>query len=334
MTKSTRWIIFPIICLVCVALAGVVAWRILQNRTPLAANLHSVVLVSPTEGWAVGDSAGSNGSLLMHYDHNTWTRIATPAGMQENDSLIEIALDSPNDGWVIGTNPDQVVNGRDTAGILLHLTNGVWQVTDRNLLSIPRTIALDTTKDGWLAGDDGLVMHYDGTTWHQMLLPKALKSMSFMALSIVGPNDIWFADTFGNIAHFDGQQWTLTQFSYHDATVAAFAMTSDQSGWALINQIGSSQTVALHNVAGEWLPVQLPKNKGITGLALSSDSTGWAVGSEGAILRLQNGTWSVQNSATSNILNAVASFDNMAVAVGQNGAIVSYHNGSWSSYSW
>ena len=332
MSRSNNRSIITIVCLVCVVLAGVAVWRILLHRPSISANLHGVVLISSTEGWAVGDSP--NGGLLMHYARNKWASIATPAGMQDLDSLIGIALDSSEDGWVIGANPKQVVNGRDTAGILLHMTNGVWQVTDRELPSIPRALALDGANDGWLAGDDGLVMHYDGTTWHQQSLPTEFSNMSFTALSLVGPHDIWLADVFGNIAHYDGHQWTRTQLGNHDVSVTAFAMTSDLSGWAFMNQIGSSQTVALHDVAGEWLPVQLPQNKGLTGLALSSDATGWAVGGGGTILKLQDGTWSAQSSATSSILNAVASTDGAAVAVGQNGVIVSYHGGAWSNYVW
>ena len=65
-------------------------------------------------------------------------------------------------------------------------------------------------------------------------------------------------------------------------------------------------------------------------MALSGPNDGWAVGHNGAILRLTGGAWSAVSSPTADYLSSVAlSGPNDGWAVGHNGAILRLSEGTW-----
>lgn len=106
-------------------------WTVVDNLkrtvhgTP---SLRSLVMVSPTEGWAAGaqiqvEYPSSNGSgdtapgpkdtytsYLLHYLDGQWTEVAVPNVKTVNG----LAMDAPNDGWAAAD------------GGLLHDHNGAW----------------------------------------------------------------------------------------------------------------------------------------------------------------------------------------------------------------
>lgn len=60
--------------------------------SPTSNDLLSVV-ISPTEGWAVGESG-----TILHYHGGSWSRASSPTNMY----LDSVAMDSPTDGWAVG----------------------------------------------------------------------------------------------------------------------------------------------------------------------------------------------------------------------------------------
>ncbi|MDV7390169.1 hypothetical protein RZS08_02395, partial [Arthrospira platensis SPKY1] len=55
-------------------------------------------MVSPSDGWAVGQENNTFTSLLMRWDGSTWSRIDSPA----RQHLRAIDLVSADDGWAVG----------------------------------------------------------------------------------------------------------------------------------------------------------------------------------------------------------------------------------------
>lgn len=77
-----------------------------------------------------------------------------------------------------------------------------------------------TADDAWALGSGG-VLHWDGTSWRGVSLPRG-RGASYSAISASGPNDVWLAgvrtgpligaNTRGlstAVAHFDGRRWTV-----------------------------------------------------------------------------------------------------------------------------
>ena len=74
--------------------------------TPVARSISSLVMVSATDGWAVG----AEGAILR-YTGGSWSAVTSPTSAY----LFELSLVSATDGWAVGE-----------AGTILHYTGGAW----------------------------------------------------------------------------------------------------------------------------------------------------------------------------------------------------------------
>lgn len=126
------------------------------------AALSRIVMVSATEGWAVGGycgcgtGRGSNspsGSLILHYQNGVWSEATNPSHPL-SQYLFDIAMSSATEGWAAGF-----------GGTLLHYSGGAWTVTNgpttRGLISL----SLSSATDGWAVGDDGTILQLQYGAW-------------------------------------------------------------------------------------------------------------------------------------------------------------------------
>lgn len=119
-------------------------------REPSSAShntLTSVAMVSPTEGWAVGD----NGNIIHQMD-GTWTAV----NRLTNEFLTSVAMVSANEGWAVGN-----------SGTILHYTNGAWtRIKGPNADSL-NAVAMVSANEGWAVGNGmygGTILHYMSPT--------------------------------------------------------------------------------------------------------------------------------------------------------------------------
>jgi hypothetical protein len=219
--------------------------------------LRDVAMVSPTEGWAVGETrscdtapassptaSGPNSSptpachsgiLLMHYLHSKWSPVHLPFQV---GGLSTISALSPTDVWAAGNT------------IILHYDGHTWQdmpnpehyiLTDMQMLS-------DT--DGWATGssgggmyEPGLLLHFDGHTWTPQTLPANLansqQAVDLGNVTMISPTEGWLLATVyggsppqvGFILHYTHGQWTI-QDRIDNASVGSIWMPSATDGWA------------------------------------------------------------------------------------------------------
>jgi hypothetical protein len=76
--------------------------------------LHSIDMISPTEGWVVGD-----GQEILHLRNGTWTKEGTTLHGFETD---QVAMTSASEGWAIGG----PLSGDGPGPAVLHYHDGVW----------------------------------------------------------------------------------------------------------------------------------------------------------------------------------------------------------------
>ncbi len=106
-------------------------------------------------------------------------------------------------------------------------------------------------------------------------------------------------------------------------------MTGETSAWAV-----GSGGVILHYRNGGWTLITSPSSANLTALAMTSETTGWAVGTD--IVQYSAGSWvkaanPFDNSGRGlNGISMVSSSEGWAV--GDDGIILHYQNGVWSSY--
>ena len=129
------------------------AWSTV-TAPPGIARLRSIHFLSANNGWAVGNQATDGQASIIHWDGTQWTRVSAPPG-----NLASVYMTSATDGWAVGQNP------ADGLSRIVHWDGLTWNVV--STLPIPPTMAVSlnsifmvTPLDGWIAGNQGLILHY------------------------------------------------------------------------------------------------------------------------------------------------------------------------------
>jgi hypothetical protein len=119
----------------------------------------SVQMLSPTNGWAVGQYG------LLHYRDGKWGKVSAPVFKP----LRQIALLSATSGWAVGS--DSQYGSNDP--VLMYYTGSGW--ANRPVEIKPwlltesnhglNAISMLSPTDGWAVGDDGTMLHYQDKEW-------------------------------------------------------------------------------------------------------------------------------------------------------------------------
>lgn len=174
-------------------------------------------------------------------------------------------------------------------------SNGLSTAVDQNERSKPslRTVVFVNPKDGWAAGDGGIILHTSdgGSNWMPQISPtrETLGSMVF-----VDTSNGWICGQSGTILHTRDGGLSWEEQSYPGNTVVTSISFADASnGWAC----GSSGAI-LHTADGgaHWGSQVNKDADDLVSIRFSDTKNGCAVGINGTILHTQNGgeEWDVQ----------------------------------------
>ncbi len=267
-------------------------------------HLFDISMVSPTEGWAVGEASScvkpsdphpcvTGYPLMLHYKNGRWSRVAVPftKTTARNDVLNEIEMLSATDGWA-----------SSTQGRLLHYDGNAWKL----VAGPPQTNLLyfrffsDT--DGWAIGSGterptANIMHYNGKTWTAQPLPAGLglgpsTYQVESTLAMISPTEGWATYTVfqepqstpkpqwpskASILHYANGVWTVQKSIPGNAVLESISMTSATDGWAvgLLDAASDSPPALLfHYTQGRW--VQVDNNLPSAGwVSVVSATDGW-----------------------------------------------------------
>jgi len=226
--------------------------------------LKGVFMVSSTEGWAVGQSAGNVG-IILHYavtgGVGAWATFPSPSTPSSIPSLNSVFMLGPTDGWAVG----------DDATILHYTVSGgigTW-----NLVTVSGSPGLSTATNltnifmlsptsGWAVGGiqasgsyaaGPVIIYWDGTKWTPVptpSIPAGLSPVGHTAATLksvycTGSNDCWAAGLpgklFATLMHWDGIGWNHVITSpalmgQEPPMLTSVYMLSPTSGWV----VGSS----------------------------------------------------------------------------------------------
>lgn len=267
--------------------------------------LHSIAMVSATEGWAVGNSVlppnadGVTSGFILHYSGGKWSRDS-----QRGSTLSRVAMNSANDGWIIGSG-------------VYHYQGNTWSwVNDPTFSQInPQSIAALSPTNVWLTGTDisdpgfdgdapEVILHYDGHQWRRERTDLANSRLSGIAM--ISPTEGWAA---GCLAGGYGEHPTHLEK-------------------ALVEQYTQGRWQQNASIAGP-----LGKSSCLYGIATFANGEGWAVGSDGLIVHETHGVWARIASPTSQTFYSIAMISpSEGWAVGDQGTILHYVHDSWSKY--
>jgi hypothetical protein len=169
--------------------------------------LHGVVMLSDSQGWAVGGAAPGSGAsstrtLIARWDGIAWSTVPSPSPGAQTNRLAAVAARSKDDVWAVG-----------------HSTGG-----DRS---------------------DALVLHWDGTAWTQVPVPAVPAGAELLGVAVTGRDAVWAVGTgvddrtpgkpVRHVAlalHWDGSAWHSVQFGQTPVTqLSAVTALSETDVW-------------------------------------------------------------------------------------------------------
>lgn len=305
-------------------------------------SLVDLVMLSKDEGWVVGtpNSLLNEHGLVLHYTKGTWQAVANPAGLYVKG----LAARQPGDLWVIddkqimeykagqwATTPNPSSGGLD--GVTIAPDGTVWVVgwkSDMN--SGPQSTIIKGDHGTWavvktdnLGQLNRVTMTPGGTLWTVGAAPNQVRAPGIAS----NAGGTWTVDT----AVVTANRMQIPSPLYD---LNGIQMLSDTDGWAVGN--GG----ILHYIAGTWsIVTKLPPTTTLYGISLSpKGDEGWAVGTDGTIMRYKDGAWTDSPSPTDLGLRQVAwvSSDEAWAVGGEGhnsarGIILHYQNGAWAIYN-
>jgi hypothetical protein len=251
------------------------AWSSVPTPTPSGSTpdwaLESVAASGASDAWAVGvQSAGTkiHDSLFEHWNGTAWSVVTGP-----NEGVLNAVLDfSPTNAWAFA----------DFS--VLHWNGTVWAAVSGAIPEL--AVSADSPTDIWGVDRDGVVNHYNGTSWSSTTL-STVSGADIDSVVALSPTDVWVGGTNGTgplLEHFNGTSWQVmtTPSSFSGAGVLAMTAKSDSDVWIVSKGNPLTEPLLLANWNGSsWTtspsPVAADSLVGL-GSAASSPSHVWVFG--------------------------------------------------------
>lgn len=281
---------------------------------PTTNNLNGLVLLSPSNGWAVG-----SGGTIIHFDGVAWRLV--PSGTASD--LFGLSFGPPN---MPNTNDGFAVGGSGGSATALFWSGVSWSLATSGL-SAPSaqrlaSVFMVTPNDAWTVDSiSGAFWHWSGTVglgggWNY--ISSAVSGLN--SIFMVTANEGWAVGVGGIIYHYTSGGWAL--FATVGTTLNSVFMVDSNEGWA----VGNAGAIFRYT-SGSWIGPVSPgtTNQDLRSVFMVNQAEGWTVGAGSAVLHFSGGVWTALPPnllATNQNLNAVYFSGNTGWAVGDVGTIV------------
>jgi type II secretory pathway pseudopilin PulG len=243
-------------------------------------------------GWSggltdpTGSAIGSNSSRYIQYQISFTRATDTQQTPQLDDILL--VFNVPTGQHLRGID---VVSVNDiwavgNNGVILHYNGSTWASVSSPVGTILYKIDMVSATDGWAVGASGVILHYNGSAWSSFSSPV---SNDLNSIHMVSATDGWAVGASGKILHYNGANWSQNM----DTGAEVWSTVSMAS--STIGFIGGSSVfnMAEYDAAGNtWTEFTGPVSTAIHEIKMFSDGTGWAVGDSGKILYYNGSNWS------------------------------------------
>jgi len=232
------------------------------------ASAEGVADISPSDAYAIGDSAATAVGSLAHWNGTAWSPVTLPlpATAHSNTTLDAISAQGPGDVWIAGTFLDSANERNETFSD--HFNGTAWSVvpmppvnsSNRNAFFQFNGIEANSPRDVWAVGDKGVID-----------VPDSQKTL---------------------IEHFNGTAWTIAASPSPGSIDALSGVTTSNAAdnvWAVGADVrpgtSAGQTLTLNWNGTAWNVVTSPDTGSSDVLAAAATRPGaaivWAVGASG-----------------------------------------------------
>jgi len=144
---------------------------------------------------------------------------------------------------------------------------------------------------GWLVGESGLIMQWDGRDWTRVGSPV---TVTLTAVDIVDEENAWAVGR-DDILRWDGTLWQIAPHPAADPNWRFYfndvAMISGDEGWV----VGSGGI--LHWQGTEWSVPEGPQGFDLISVIVADRDDVWAVGKSGHVMHWNGAMWTLGESA-------------------------------------
>jgi hypothetical protein len=170
--------------------------------------LNSVVALSATDAWAVGQGLNNDANqlvaLIEHWNGTSWHQVKTPTPLGAAQWLTGVSADGPSDIWAVGVDDSSL----SAATLTVHFDGSKWAIVpspnpvsgdSQNDLS---AVTVISPSDAWAVGmesnvDDQnfrlpLILHWTGAAWSQVNAPNpGTEGTGTFGVAALGAGDVW-----------------------------------------------------------------------------------------------------------------------------------------------
>jgi hypothetical protein len=277
-----------------------IKWSSVPAGVPAGSVLRAVAASSPGNAWIAGDIGTTPGlsqtPVILHWNGRAWRQV--PFSAPPGTVLSSVSVTSPSNAWAVGSYP---TSGDRLAGhprpIALHWNGSAWRRVPLPKMAIPAGegawltgVSATSASNAWALGT-GFILHWNGRSWSQV--PSAPARAGHPIAVVATATD--YAWLLGAVAgRWNGRDWTTVPMPLvnmhgngRGGDVLALA-ASGHIAWVA----GTYCTSPAPCADGQVLPLLLrwtgngwkltpppTGNVGIVGLAATSSTNAWAVGS-------------------------------------------------------
>jgi hypothetical protein len=264
--------------------------------------------------WAVGDRG-----TIVRWNGSYWTSPRRPFDT------------SPLNGVWVEALPNTSLIAVGDQGVARPFSDDTWACAQSVGPVTLRDAWGSGFKDVWAVGDQGALLHWDGSSWTRHASP-AGPTIGLNAVAGRSSKDAWAAGEQGTLLRYDGTSWSRVQLPITDTL---YGLWLDPGGelWAV-----GDNGVSLRLPSASGSPVAEVNKTGTTarlhGLWGVSAQELWAAGAFGTILKWNGTSWSSYASDTGADLFSIwgAAPDDIW-AVGRGGAMVHFNGSFWQGQS-
>ena len=234
-----------------------------QQLSPTDNALFGISLISSTNAWVAGWN-------IYHWDGSGWQQTPTPNN--NSVALDMVPASNGSDGWAVGW-----------GGSILRWNGVQWSRFSSPTRAFLEDVVMISHSDGWIVGSEGTFLHWNGSIWSAVDFP-GNPFASIWGIDAASTNDVW-AIGFDNggiyIYHWNGIAWSIAAGNsdaifYED--IAVTPGTAGKEAWV----VGTSAYITRWN-GSNWIPVNEPYTKNVTGINMLSTTNGWAFGNGGVV---------------------------------------------------
>ena len=268
-----------------------------------AGTLNAVAASSAANAWAVGNLGSQYhpaGPLALHWNGTSWRRVSIPG--VPGEWLSGVAAISADNAWAVGTHKTATT----TTALILHWNGRKWSRIAPpavKKLASDETYALSSVSASsasnvWTVGpliapaagsQGGVNLHWNGKTWREGPIPPGPQN----SVVVVSASDVWTSGCVcgGNpgpvyTAHWNGKRWTYPRNPFStpgngEGGGTAVVAAAPGAVWAAGENYSTSRSSFLMRWTGSaWkLTSFAPDSATFAGVAVTSASNAWAVGS-------------------------------------------------------